>query len=94
VEEGKEYEVLISEISRKRDGIARVQRFVIFVRGASLGQKARVRITSVGARFATAEIVTKGEATLTGRESQEPAGSDSQLGPQTPEEEKPKLQDY
>lgn len=57
VELGKEYDVEISEISRQGDGIARVQGFVIFVKGGRVGQKSKVRITNIGARFATAEIV-------------------------------------
>jgi len=57
VETGKEYDVQITEISRKGDGIARVQGFVIFVNNGRTGQTAKVRITSVGERFATAEIV-------------------------------------
>ena len=35
VETGKEYDVQISEISRKGDGIARIQGFVIFVKAVS-----------------------------------------------------------
>ncbi len=57
VEMGKEYEVEISEISKRGDGIARIQGFVIFVAGAKSGQKAKIRITSIGDRFAKAEIV-------------------------------------
>jgi len=57
VEMGKEYEVEISEISRKGDGIARVQGFVIFVAGVKAGQKTKIRITSVGDRFAKGEVV-------------------------------------
>ncbi|CAN5509756.1 hypothetical protein BH18THE1_BH18THE1_08070 [soil metagenome] len=57
VEMGKEYEVEISEISRRGDGIARIQGFVIFVEGAKSGQKTNIRITSVGDRFAKAQIV-------------------------------------
>lgn len=57
VETGKEYDVQISEISRKGDGIARVQGFVIFVKDAKVGQNAKIRVTQVGNRFATAEIV-------------------------------------
>lgn len=44
VEMGKEYEVEISEISKRGDGIARIQGFVIFVGGAKSGQKAKIRI--------------------------------------------------
>ncbi len=57
VEVGKEYDVQISEISRQGDGIARVQGFVIFVKGGKVGEKTKVRILNVGARFATAQKV-------------------------------------
>ena len=45
VETGKEYDVSITEISRKGDGIARVEGFVIFVKDGKAGQNAKVRIT-------------------------------------------------
>lgn len=57
VEVGKEYEVDVTEISRQGDGIARVQGFVIFVKNAKVGQKARVRVTQVGSRFGVAIVV-------------------------------------
>ncbi len=57
VETGKEYDVSITEISRKGDGIARVDGFVIFVKGGQVGQNAKVKITQVGGRFATADVV-------------------------------------
>jgi len=57
VETGKEYDVQITEISRKGDGIARVQGFVIFVKNGQVGQNVKVKVTQVGNRFATAEIV-------------------------------------
>jgi predicted RNA-binding protein with TRAM domain len=57
VEMGKEYEVEISEISNKGDGIARIQGFVIFVVGGKVGQNVKIRITSIGERFAKAEVV-------------------------------------
>ena len=56
VEAGKEYDVQISEISRQGDGIARIQGFVIFVKGAKVGQKTKIKVVNVGSRFATAEI--------------------------------------
>ncbi len=58
VETGKEYDVQIAETSRKGDGIARVQGFVIFVKDGKVGQNVKIRVTNVGARFATAELVT------------------------------------
>jgi predicted RNA-binding protein with TRAM domain len=57
VETGKEYDLQITEISRQGDGIARVQGFVIFVKGGKVGQSAKVKVTNVGSRFATAELV-------------------------------------
>jgi predicted RNA-binding protein with TRAM domain len=57
VETGKEYDVHITETSRKGDGIARIQGFVIFVKNGQAGQNLKVKITQVGERFATAEIV-------------------------------------
>jgi len=60
VETGKEYEVSITEISRKGDGIARVEGFVIFVKGGQVGQNTKVKITQIGGRFATADLVGEG----------------------------------
>lgn len=62
VETGKEYDVQITETSRQGDGIAKVQGFVIFVKNAKVGQNVKVRITNVGARFATAELAASQEA--------------------------------
>ena len=57
VEADREYDVQITEISRKGDGIARIQGFVIFVKDGKVGQNAKIRISLIGPRFATAEIV-------------------------------------
>lgn len=57
VQVGKEYEVEVTAISEKGDGIARIQGYVIFVRSGKIGQNAKVRIISVGERFAISEIV-------------------------------------
>jgi predicted RNA-binding protein with TRAM domain len=57
VEIGKEYGVQITEISRKGDGIARIQGFVIFVKNGQVGQNVKVKVTQIGSTFATAEIV-------------------------------------
>src|SRR5919201_1384599 len=81
VETGKEYDVQVTEISRKGDGVARVQGFIIFVKGGRVGQKTRVRVTHVGDRFATAETISGG-------------GGEHQAQQESTEEEKPELQDY
>jgi len=57
VETGKEYNVQITETSRRGDGIAKIQGFVIFVKDARVGQDVKAKVNSVGERFATAEIV-------------------------------------
>ncbi|MDQ3851387.1 MAG: TRAM domain-containing protein [Thermoproteota archaeon] len=62
VETGKEYDVQITETSRRGDGIAKVQGFVIFVKNAKVGQSTKVKITNVGPRFATAELAVPQEA--------------------------------
>jgi predicted RNA-binding protein with TRAM domain len=53
VEAGKIYEVDITEISGKGDGIARVQGFIENVK---VGDKIRVKVTEVADRFAKATI--------------------------------------
>jgi len=57
VEEGREYDVEIKEISRRGDGVARVEGFVVFVPQTKPGEKVKVKIKTVGARFATGEVV-------------------------------------
>ncbi|MCP8310782.1 MAG: TRAM domain-containing protein [Candidatus Methylarchaceae archaeon HK01B] len=54
---GKEYDVTITEISRRGDGIARVEGFVIFVPRAKAGQQARIKIVQIGNRYANGQIV-------------------------------------
>lgn len=58
VEQGKEYEVDIKEVSRRGDGVARIEGFVIFVPNTKPGEHVKVRVTQVGPRFATGEVVT------------------------------------
>jgi len=57
VEVGKEYNVSITEVSRRGDGVARVKGFVIFVPRAKKGESHKIKITRVFERYATAEIV-------------------------------------
>ncbi|MCS7097899.1 MAG: TRAM domain-containing protein [Candidatus Methanomethyliaceae archaeon] len=57
VKEGEEYEVDIKEISRRGEGIARIEGFVVFVPNTKIGDHVRVKVTRVARRYATAEIV-------------------------------------
>jgi predicted RNA-binding protein with TRAM domain len=75
VETGKEYDVQITEVSRKGDGIARIQGFVIFVKNGKVGQNAKIRVVQVGNRFATAEIVDSATATSSSTTATEPTTS-------------------
>ena len=58
VNEGDEYDVEISEIGTKGDGIARVKNFVIFVADTKQGEKCRIKITMVRPKFAVAEKIS------------------------------------
>ena len=63
VEVGKEYNVSISETSRRGDGIAKIDGFVVFVSGAKQGQNVRIRVTQVSERFASGQVVQSSEGT-------------------------------
>jgi len=57
VEVGKEYDVTISDISRRGDGIAKIDGFVIFVAGGKQGQSVRVKVAQVSNRYAMGTVV-------------------------------------
>ena len=53
----KEYEVDVTEISRHGDGIARIQGYIIFVKGGHIGEKVKIMITETKSRFAIARTM-------------------------------------
>lgn len=57
VELDKEYEAEIHEISRRGDGIAKIEGFIIFVPNTKQGEHVKFKITRVGNRFAIGELV-------------------------------------
>jgi predicted RNA-binding protein with TRAM domain len=71
VEIGKEYEVDISETSRRGEGIARIQGLVIFVLNTKPSDHVKIKIKRVSRRFAEAEVVEKGEAKAETEEEEE-----------------------
>ena len=75
VEVGKEYDVTISDVSRRGDGIAKVDGFVIFVAGAKQGQNVRIKVTQVSNRYASGQVVD-GSGT-TGATGAEASGAES-----------------
>ncbi len=56
VKEGDVVEVV--EKSRRGDGVAKVEGFVVFVPGAEPGQRVKVQIEGVGATYAVGRVVT------------------------------------
>ena len=57
VEVGKEYTVSISDTSRRGEGIAKVEGFIVFVPGTKVGQNVRIKVTQVSERFASGQVV-------------------------------------
>ncbi|MDH5448236.1 MAG: TRAM domain-containing protein [Candidatus Bathyarchaeota archaeon] len=57
VEVDKEYEAEIEDISRRGDGIAKIEGFVIFVSNTEQGEHVKFKIARVGNRFAIGELV-------------------------------------
>lgn len=56
VSEGETVELEVEDLGSKGDGIARVEGFVVFVPGGEVDKRYNVEITSVGRKFAFAEI--------------------------------------
>jgi len=54
---GKEYQVDITEIGRYGDGVAKIQDYMIFVKGGRIGEQLKIIITKTGRRFAIARTV-------------------------------------
>ena len=57
VELDKEYEADIEDISRRGDGIAKIEGLIIFVPNTKQGEHVKFKITRVASRFAIGELV-------------------------------------
>lgn len=57
VKVGDEVELTIDAVGSKGDGIGKIEGFVIFIPGVSVGDKVRVKITDVRGKSATAEKI-------------------------------------
>jgi predicted RNA-binding protein with TRAM domain len=53
----QELEVVVDDIGSRGDGIARIQGYMIFVPNSKIGERVKVRILSVGGKFAVAERI-------------------------------------
>jgi predicted RNA-binding protein with TRAM domain len=54
---GDELEVSISELSRRGDGLTRVQGYVIFVPNTKQGDNVKIKITQIRPNFAIGSLV-------------------------------------
>ena len=57
VKENQELEVVIDDIGSRGDGIAKIQGYLIFVSHGKIGERVKVKIRSVGGKFAVAERI-------------------------------------
>ena len=57
VKVGEEYDVEITDVGAKGDGITKVENFIVFVAGAKKGEKCKIRIKEVANKFAIGEKV-------------------------------------
>ena len=62
VKVGEEYDVEISEVSQRGDGVARIKNFVVFVPGTQKGDKVHVKIVDVKGRHAIGEVSGAGSS--------------------------------
>lgn len=60
VKVGEEYDVAITDIAAKGDGIARIEGFIVFVPHTVKGESCRIRVKEVARRFAVGEKVGAG----------------------------------
>jgi len=63
VQVGDELEVTVEGKGKTGDGVAKVNGYVIFIKGETeVGQKYKIRIVRIGRNFATGELATAGSA--------------------------------
>lgn len=58
VKVGDELDVTISEISRKGDGLARIDGYVVFVPNTKEGDTVKIRVTQIRPSYAIASLVS------------------------------------
>jgi predicted RNA-binding protein with TRAM domain len=91
---GEEYEVEITEVGSKGDGIARIKNFVVFIANGKKGEKTKIKITDVRDRFAIGEKVGEGEAEKAGESVTEGKTEETETeGEETETEETEEVED-
>jgi len=56
---GKTYDVIIEDIGREGDGIAKIEGFVVFVPNTKKGDRVKIRVTKVSGRVGFADVVVE-----------------------------------
>ena len=56
---GNTYDVLIQDLGKKGDGIAKVDKYIIFVPGTTKGTTVKIKITNISGTSAFAQVVTE-----------------------------------
>jgi len=57
VKVNEEYIVTIEDLGASGDGVAKINDFIVFVKGAKIGEKLRIRISYVKPTFAFGERI-------------------------------------
>lgn len=94
VKVGEEYDVKISDVGAKGDGITKIENFIVFVAGAKKGEECKIRIKEVANKFAIGEKVggsdstesTDEEATDEATESSDEESSDEEATEESTDE--------
>ncbi len=58
VKQGAEYTLTVQEMSKRNDGIAKVNGFIVFIAGGKVGETYKVKIVKVANRYAVGEIIS------------------------------------
>jgi predicted RNA-binding protein with TRAM domain len=75
---GEEYDVKITDVGAKGDGITKVENFIVFVPGAKKGEEIRIRIKEVARSFAIGEKVGASSKPIESEETEEAEKSEEQ----------------
>ncbi|NHV96465.1 MAG: TRAM domain-containing protein [Thaumarchaeota archaeon] len=57
VKVGDELEVTVSEVSRRGDGLIRIEGYVIFIPNTKQGDTVKIRITQIRPNYAVAQVI-------------------------------------
>ncbi|MFN3622290.1 MAG: TRAM domain-containing protein [Nitrososphaerales archaeon] len=54
---GEELEVTVSEVSKRGDGLVRIEGYVVFISNTKQGDTVKIRITQIRPNYAIAQVV-------------------------------------